>query len=282
VITADDIVARLHDHHRLILTAALSPSDRARHAWRLWRQRVEFDEMDGPSMRLLPLVARRTDVVEADDPLSGRIRGLYRRAWVANERLIATTRSAREALSDARIEMLHVEALTLTPVYRDHATRPLYDIDICLRGHDMPRALHILSGMGWAASHRSLRARWQGRPHHLSSGDARLRVIQGAPWPGADSSSWSAADDGELPFERRLCLADALAHAALRAVQPWQQPAVQWVADTTRITAALGHERACDALDDAPVRNRAEVHRSTRTIRAALAAADAIVATSPI
>jgi hypothetical protein len=272
-VTADDLVARVATHHRLLLVAALGPVPSARSAWRAWCDAVVFDDVDGPAIRLLPILARRPEVLTADDPLHGRVRGLYRKAWVRNERLFAAASQAGDALSAAGVPQLHVEALPLAAAFGDHATRPLWDVDICVPHASVHGAARVLEGLGWRSEPRTVRARLGRRARHFVRGDDRLRLIDGVPWHGADPSAWETASDGDRPGELRLDLADAVVHAAIRAVQPWQPAPAQWVADVVRATGALGYSFPVDADDDAHLQRRADAHGVPGLVRAALTAA---------
>jgi len=273
---ADRLFDQIAPHHRLLLAATLSETDPARRAWSAWREAVVFDDVDLPAVRLLPILAQRPDVIDTDDPLLGRIRGLYRKSWVSNERLLAASNSARAALVGAEIPILHVEAIPLASAVGDHATRPLHDIDICIPRRSMRTALELLEGQGWQLTNRGFRTRWLHRPSHLIRGDTRLRLIDAVPWPGADASVWETSSSNESG-ERVLDVHDAVVHAAVRSVQPWQQPPAYWVADLVRLTSSLGYRRAADALENEHIAARAEAHRSSTTVTAALEAADQVI-----
>ena len=276
-----DPLVRIAPHHRLLLVAALSETDPARKAWREWCGTVVFEDVDGPAVRLLPILAQRSDVVDTKDPRRGRMMGLSRRSWVANERLVAASVPARSALIAASLPVLHVEAVPLAMAFGESSKRPLYDIDFCLPRRSMRSAIRVLSEMGWKSEPSGLRARWQHRPRHFVSGDARLRLINDVPWPGADPSAWETSTIIESG-ERLLSVHDALVHAAVRSVQPWQQPSAYWVADVVRLSTALGYDRVSDALADECVIERAAAHNSSEVVHAALTAADQILGPTSI
>lgn len=271
-----DLVTRVPEQHRLLLAAALGPADVARAAWQEWRRSVVFDDVDGAAARLLPVLARRSDVVGADDPLHGRIRGLYRKAWVSNERLLASGRVACRAIAESGVPLLHVEALPLARAVGDHGLRPLYDLDVCVPVGRTGVALGVLDELGWTMQRRGVRARWQRRPVHVVRDGARLRVIQRVPWPGADTDVWRTAAPADEPGESMLDMADVLVHAAVRSVQPWQAPG-QWVADAMWSARALGLAEVGQAADDERVMDRARIHGCVEVVRAAVVAVDRIV-----
>lgn len=274
---ADNLLARVSAAHRLLLVAALGDAEPARRAWSAWRSSVDFDEIDGTSSRLVPMLARRTDVIDPDDPVTGRVRGLYRRAWAANERAFAAAEVACAGLATARVEVLHVEALPLATLLGDNGVRPLWDVDVCVPRRSMRIALDVLGRLGWREAPRRTMARWQRWPRHLVRADARLRLIEQRPWPGADPSAWSRAVSTSQSGVRLLGPRDALVHAAVRSQQHWQPPGGYWVADLVRTAAALGHADVGGVLDDPEVLGCAESHRAIDTLTSAVVVADRIL-----
>jgi hypothetical protein len=273
---ANELLRRISPDHQLLLIAALSTTDSAKTAWATWCESVNFDDVDWPSARLLPMLALRTAVVETDDPLQGRIRGLYRKSWVSNERLMASTVPARTALVSAGVPIMHVEALTFANLISDHGTRPLYDIDFCVPRQSLHTTIDVLDGLGWRLQKQNLRARWRHHPRHFARGSARIRVIESAPWHKASSSAWDFATL-ETSGEYLLGPHDAVVHAAVRATQSWQPSPAQWVADIALLTSALGYRRVGDARNDARISERAASHQSADVVDAALEAADQII-----
>jgi len=281
VTAIDALDAAISEQQRFLVRAALAPTESARRAWSSWRALVDFDDIDATAARLLPLLARRPDVLDTGDPVYGRVRGLYRRAWASNEQLMAAARSACEALTDASVTVLHVEALTLASMFGDHGTRPLWDVDVCVSTGSMRTALATLHGLGWVLTPRRARTRARARlqrwPHHLVLGNARLRLIQRTPWPGADPGAWARSIGGPAEGESLLGPHDALVHAAVRSTQPWQPPGGYWVVDLVRVARSLGHTRVVGVLDDPEVRATARVHRASDPLRRAVDAAEAVV-----
>jgi hypothetical protein len=273
---AADLLRRISPDHQLLLIAALSATDPAKTAWATWRDSVVFDDVDWPSARLLPILALRPDVLETDDPLHGRIRGLYRKSWVSNERLMALTAPARSALEAAEVPIMHVEALTIASLITDHGSRPLYDIDFCVPRESLHVAIDVLNGLGWKLQEQKLRARWRHHPRHFTQSSARIRVIDSVPWPKASSTAWDFASLG-TSGEHLLSPHDAVVHAAVRAIQPWQSPPAQWVADIALLTSALGYQRVGDARNDTHISERAASHQSAQVVDAALEAADQLI-----
>ncbi|MDP3660643.1 hypothetical protein, partial [Phenylobacterium sp.] len=93
----------------LMVRAAIGPQDEVEQCFRAWRRLVNIDDhMDGGTYRLLPLVYERLRTAGSDDPLMGRLKGVYRRAWVE-------TQSVFHAVAPvvARLEAAGVRTLLL-------------------------------------------------------------------------------------------------------------------------------------------------------------------------
>lgn len=268
----DLLLARITPAHRLLLVAALGPVESARHSWSRWRRSVAFDAIDPESARVLPLLARRPDVVDRDDPVSGRVLGMYRRAWVANERSFSAADVALAEVAAAGVDLLHVEALPLANLSGDHGTRPAWDVDVCVPRRSMRTALRVLRGLGWTELPRLTRARWRRWPRRLARGDARLRLIESRPWPGADSSAWSRSVPTSTAGIHLLGAHDVVVHAAVRSQQPWQPIGGYWVADLTRAASALGHRDVGGLLVDGEVLACARSHGAVDALTAAVRA----------
>ena len=276
MVRSEDLIGQIAPRHRLLLAAALARTDSARQAWSAWCDTVVFDDVDGPELRLLPLLAQRSDVVDDSDPLRGRLQGLSRRSWVTNEQLFSASLPARTALLASQISVLHVEAVPLANYLGNHRERPLYDVDFCVPRSSIGSAIRVLTELGWKSEPFGVRARWQHRPRHFVSGNARLRLIDNVPWPGADRSAWETSTV-TASGEHLIGVHDALVHASVRSVQPWQRPSAYWVADVVRLTSALGYSRASDALTDGYTAERAAVHNCSEVVQAALTTVDELI-----
>src|SRR5262249_44304319 len=67
---------------QLVLQAIFAEPERAREAYLAWRGTLDIEQpFDGAVMRLLPLLYLRLLKIGLNDPLTGRLKGVYRRAW---------------------------------------------------------------------------------------------------------------------------------------------------------------------------------------------------------
>ena len=60
-----------------LLKAALLQGEEAIKAWHKWKSRVDVDQLDPGSLRLLPLLYRNLRTHGVEDPLMNRFKGIY-------------------------------------------------------------------------------------------------------------------------------------------------------------------------------------------------------------
>jgi hypothetical protein len=133
----------------LLRTLIAADPASARRSWREWRERADVEALDPGSLRLLPTLCRRLVALRIDDPLLGRIRGLWRRAWYQNARRVVHLRELVEALRARGIESMLIKGLALAlTVYRDLGERPMSDVDLLVPTGAASRALEVLAGLG--------------------------------------------------------------------------------------------------------------------------------------
>ncbi|HSR18731.1 MAG TPA: hypothetical protein VLM39_11630, partial [Ignavibacteriaceae bacterium] len=69
----------------LLLKASLFEGDKFIYAWEKWKSCVNFEQIDPGSYRLLPLLYQNLVKHEIKDPLTERLKGIYRRTWFENQ-----------------------------------------------------------------------------------------------------------------------------------------------------------------------------------------------------
>lgn len=141
--------------HRLLLRAALGEGENARFAWREWRQAVNwpFCEVDAGSYSLLPLVFH--GLSGSDGPGReglglGRLRGIYRHSWVANEGNFRALGSALALLEKERLKTLLPDGAALALRYYPHsACRPVVRQSLWLEPGQLRRGVELLRRANW-------------------------------------------------------------------------------------------------------------------------------------
>jgi hypothetical protein len=136
---------------RLLLDAALLEDERALTAFREWQRTVDLDaDFSYGSLRLLPLVYHNMHQRGVRDPLMGRLKGVYRRAWYESHQLFHRVQPVVSRLAASGIDVLLMKGAPLVlSYYRNHALRPMADVDLAVPRNRLDEALGILTRLGW-------------------------------------------------------------------------------------------------------------------------------------
>ena len=225
----------------LVLHAALDPAPDALAAWERWRGRVDFDDVDHGSTRLLPLAYRNLGPESFDAEVAGRLKGLYRRSWSHNQLIFKRAAEAISLLHEAGIETLVTKGASLALLaYGDAGARPMDDVDVLVPIKRARDAISVLSAAGWSPGHEDPLA-WTEVHHSLDfaggeGGHVDLHWF--ALWqPASDEPLWA----GAVPLElggvetRAPCPADQLLLACVHGT-PWSPlPPFRWIADAVTV-----------------------------------------------
>jgi hypothetical protein len=234
---------------RELLRAGLWSGRRGLEAWNRWRlDAADIDVLEEGSYRLLPLVYDNLGPLLAGDTDAGRLKGVYRRSWAANQIALRVGRGAIDALHEAGLEFLALKGGALiATAYDGIGARPMADLDLAVRAEGVGTAIAALEGAGFEpAAEDPARAL---RQHHstgfTSSDGHEVDLHRGTLWRvGLDDRFWAAAVRVELADTEVLALspADQLLHvcahgAGWNVVQP-----IRWVADSYKILEASGED----------------------------------------
>ncbi len=236
----------------LLLRAILLARPEAAAAWAAWRRAVDLDDLDPASVRLLPQLFRRLQQDGVRDPLMGRLRGIYRHTWYANQLRLQDLADLVRALGARGIEaMLLKGAALVVGWYDDAGVRPMDDADLLVRTPAAAPAAEALAALGWrpaipmTVSHRTA-------GHAMDFYDARGRrldlhwhLLPECCWPDADAAVWARSRPAAVrgvPV-RVLGPADQLFHVATHGVRWEPVPPVRWIPDAAQV---LGRGDAVD------------------------------------
>ena len=243
-----------------MLRAALLDGDAAVSAFRQWVGGIDLEaDFDLATFSLLPLLYDNLRKLGIKHPLMGRLKGAYRLAWYRNHKLFDDLRPTLASLTGAgvRTMLLKGAPLVLT-VYRNHALRPMADIDVLVPIEHLSRAIEVLQGTGWRpfgpTSSDSFRYR-----HALCLIDAAEREID-LHWhclfelsgPGNDDFLWSTAQP--LAFNGVATLApDPTRHliiTILHGLRGNPAPPIRWIPDALVLMRSAAGTMAWDELVD--------------------------------
>lgn len=139
------------DERQFLLLKTLYPDGFGGPAYyRLWREAAPFDDLDGGSFRLVPMLWKRLEQYAGRDELFDRIKGIYRYTLFKNSLTLSRFRPVARALHEAGVPVMLLKGAALLLRYHvDLGARPMNDVDVLLHKDDVERAMRILRGLGW-------------------------------------------------------------------------------------------------------------------------------------
>lgn len=92
----------LSELDQLLLDVLVSAEPHA--AWHTWRNAIDWDGHIGPAaFQLVPLVYKKLVACGIDDPLLARFKGIMRRNWVINQRVLKPLATVAQAFAAADV-----------------------------------------------------------------------------------------------------------------------------------------------------------------------------------
>ena len=230
---------------QLLLEAALCPGERGIAAFHDWRARVAPEhEFDWNVLRLLPLVYHNLHGQGVRDPLMARLRGVYRRVWCENHRLFHAVAPMIERLAANGCELLLLKGAPLVlSYYRNHALRPMADIDLVVRGHQLQAALDVLRDQGYRSA-RAVTSDLLRFMHavpfvHPDGGqiDLHWHVLFEAADEPADREFWVATEAAEFMGTpvRQPDPTSLLLQVIVHGVRSNEETPIRWIPDALTI-----------------------------------------------
>jgi hypothetical protein len=255
----------------LLIRAAVLEGDAGRAAWSKWRRRGDLDAVDLASHRLLPQLYRNLVTLGVEDSLLGRLKGVYRYHWYANQLLLRRGGETIAALEAAGIRTLVLKGAALGALhYGDRGARPMNDLDILVPRDAAPEAMRVLRANGFIPEVEPPEA-MLGIRHSENFEDEDGRSVD-LHWyalaqPANDDDFWAAAvpvEVGGVPT-LALCPADELLYACVHGLCLNPVSPIRWVAD-----ALIVIRSAEGRLDWSRLVERGVARRLTVTLGAAL------------
>ncbi len=118
--------------------------------WRSWITQNAFESIDGATLRLVPLIYVRMQRMGIKDEYYDRIKGVYRSAWVRNQRILALTTHIAALCAEHQIPVLLLKGTPLLlEVYRDRGSRFLGDADILIPPEHGPQITKLMLQRGF-------------------------------------------------------------------------------------------------------------------------------------
>lgn len=134
----------------LLLRASLLRGGASVNAWEMWISQADIDQLDGDSIRLLPLLYASLKSQGIDTPEMQRFKGVYRHTWYKNHLLVRDVAPVISALKQAGIDTLILKGAALIQgYYSDYGLRPMGDFDLLVPAPSAWQAMEMLHAQGW-------------------------------------------------------------------------------------------------------------------------------------
>ena len=246
---------RLRAVDEQLLRVALLPTDQVAAAWTDLRRRFAPEELDdGRVVQLAPLVTDALVRAGVDDPELGRMRGIRRHTYFAQQLLRADLVATLDVLEAAGVRSLALKGVPLVlEHYGDVSLRPMWDVDLLIDADRVPAALAALRAAGWRNAYperehivRVYSEAQMRSPDGRSELDVHWRLV---PWVdrhagSADPELWAAAHPLVVDGRRTLAPApeDLALHVILHAFRTGWRVVPRWVADVATVLRSAHDE----------------------------------------
>jgi len=203
------VVAGREEKERLLLVAAIGDPGDAEEAYRRWRATVDLQELEGASIRVLPLLAARAEAAD-DHPVNSQVAKVVRFSWLKSQLLVTRLLPSIQALVAADIPVMLTKGAAV--VHHTHGKlhlRPMNDLDVAVpRGRAGPAA-SLLVRRGLLAPDLPARARGAAifdhvhavaftDPESQAELDLHWQVVHGSLHRTASDEFWARSTDGDL------------------------------------------------------------------------------------
>jgi hypothetical protein len=237
------------DDRQFLLLKALYP-DRSGSPeyYRLWREAACFDDLDGGSFRLVPMLWKRLAQHAERDELFDRIKGIYRYTLYKNSLTLSRFRTVARALHDAGVRLMLLKGAALLLRYHvDLGARPMNDVDVLLEKGDVERAMRVLRDLGWKCAEdigvgRALSV-YNSIPLTGGQGfeiDLHWRIMTEFGGKVSMRELWDASQDVDFQGTpvRVLSPEDQIMHTCAHGVKWNTLPPIRWIPDLMTIIEA--------------------------------------------
>lgn len=241
-----------NDEERLLLQSGLCRGSAAVAAFAEWRRRFgDREEFGWSALRLLPLIYQNLHSLGVRDPLMGRMRGMYRRTFCETHQLFHRTAPVVGELVARGLPVLLLKGAPLAlSYYRNHALRPMADLDLWVPRDRVLTAIQVLLDGGYTCTESydadALRYRHAVNFIHPNGGDIDLhwRILSETQDPALDEMIWLTGEPLDflgIPVRQPDPTA-MLMTVLLHGVRWNEETPIRWVPDALTILRSRGVE----------------------------------------
>ena len=138
------------EDHVLLFRAAFGEQAVAVPAYKAWRERVAFKDIDHCFFRVLPQVVHTISGHGIDDPDLGRMKGILKHTWVSNIIRVRSLAMALHALNETGIATMVLKGAALFAQFPEITSLiAVGDFDILVRQSDAAAAIDALKQAGF-------------------------------------------------------------------------------------------------------------------------------------
>lgn len=143
-------VATIPEPTLTLLHAVLTRGDAAVASFQSWQKGADLENLSAQEYNLLPLLYHNLEPLGVDHPWMGRLQGIQRRTWYANQVALRTVEKITHDFFADDIPSLIIGGIALaSTVYGDLALRPTPIPQIGVRSYEALAAMHGLGVTGW-------------------------------------------------------------------------------------------------------------------------------------
>jgi len=245
------------DQH-ILLKAALLEGEPAIQAWQSWHKTIHLDDIDYPSLRMLPMLyhnLRRNNTPE--DPALKRLKGVYRLSWVQNHLLFRQATEVISRLNEHSIEVILLKGTAMVfGYYHDYGIRPMHDLDLLVKAEHMESVGTLLNDLNWKQQHQYSKALESYRRELVFENDAEQEIdvhwhlLREWCFPEHDTEMWKnthTIEMNQLPVTV-LNPTFNLLHLCGHGYQWSDLPSLLWIADIHKIITTTPDQVNWDKL----------------------------------
>lgn len=224
---------KLTEDQELLLKAAFLAEQPAKNAWNQWKSRIDLDTIASSDYALLPQLYQNLLNLQVEDPHLARLKGVYRRAWYANQLQIKQLEPILAAIRDAGIEVIVLGDVALSTYYESQGTRPICYFHFLLHPKDLEKVADALKPLNWFPVGGQIQSSFQLQNEQKQSIYVQAHLFWVAPQSQTDQWIWQQSISGE--FGQVLGTIDQLLHVCSQAFLRRQSCRIQYVADAVAI-----------------------------------------------
>jgi hypothetical protein len=218
--------------------------DDALRAFARWRSAISFDEIDSDTLRLVPRMYRNIRSLGGDDPILGRMKGVYRHTWVYNRLQLTACEELVGVLNGAGVSNVLLKgAAMLIRWTSDSGLRPMDDVDVLVRRDQARVALARLLSAGY----KPIAVRADGSPTEFATSmprhcaapgiyiDLHWRALMNGPARPGSRILGSLSPSARELDDTCLSPEDHLYHTCAHAASSSNGARIDWAADAAII-----------------------------------------------